>query len=283
MAGTLTEINGEHAGRMHVLETADIRIGRASDNDVVVMNALASRHHARIFWDGRAHLVEDLGTRNGTLVDRQRVSGPRPLADGDQIDVPGVSLVFRSSDRTMTMVATVARRRDTLTFLFADLRDYTTFIEHHGDVRGAELIGQYRGLMNGEIAKAEGAVVKTEGDGYFVVFESARGAVECAVAVLREAARRNEGRPEAPLRIGIGIHAGEPEEEDGQYVGSAVNIAARLAQTAAAGELQVSEVVRGIVRTSGIAPMREKPGVTLKGVDEPPRVFVVEWSATSQT
>ncbi len=58
-------------------------------------------------------------------------------------------------------------------------------------------------------------------------------------------------------------------------MGSAVNIAARLAQQAAAGELLVSEVVRQLLRTSGAPPMREREGLVLKGVEDPPRVYAV--------
>lgn len=68
----------------------------------------------------------------------------------------------------------------TLTFLFADLRDYTAFVERHGDVAATTLIADYRRLVRGEVAKAKGAEVKTEGDSFYVVFEAASDAVRCA-------------------------------------------------------------------------------------------------------
>ncbi len=164
---------------------------------------------------------------------------------------------------------------DTLSFLFADLRDYTAFVEAHGDAAAAALIADYRRLVRAEVARAGGGEIKTEGDSFYVVFPSARQALQAGIGILQEAERRSRERPERPLPIGVGIHAGEPVPHEGQYVGSAVNIAARLAQQAGAGELLVSEVVRGLLRTSGAPAMRGREGVVLKGIAEALRVYAV--------
>ncbi len=167
----------------------------------------------------------------------------------------------------------------TLSFLFADLRDYTAFVEAHGDAAAAALIADYRRLVRAEVARAGGGEIKTEGDSFYVVFPSARQALQAGIGILREAERQRRERPDRPLRIGVGIHAGEPVPHEGQYVGSAVNIAARLAQQAAAGELLVSEIVRGLLRTSGTPPMGEREGLVLKGIADAPRVYAVSVEA----
>lgn len=64
----------------------------------------------------------------------------------------------------------------TRTFLFSDLRDYTRFVQQHGDAAAATLIGDYRRLVRAEVARLEGAEVKTEGDSFYVVFSSAQAA-----------------------------------------------------------------------------------------------------------
>ncbi len=89
----------------------------------------------------------------------------------------------------------------------------------------------------------------------------------------------NASSPDRPLHVGIGLHAGEPETLSEGYVGSAVNLAARLGQRAEGGQILVSELVRGLVRTSGLAAMREVTGVALKGIDDPPRVYEVLWQS----
>jgi len=167
----------------------------------------------------------------------------------------------------------------TRTFLFSDLRDYTRFVEKHGDEAARTLIADYRRIVRAEIAKHEGAEIKTEGDSFYVVFTNARAAVACASAILREADRYSRERPERPMRIGAGIHAGEPVPHEGQYVGSAVIVAARLAQQAEAGELLVTDVVRALLPKTEAPRMSERTGLVLKGIGDPPRVFNVTWRA----
>jgi class 3 adenylate cyclase/tetratricopeptide (TPR) repeat protein len=163
--------------------------------------------------------------------------------------------------------------------LFSDLRDYTGFVEKHGDAAAAVLIADYRRIVRAELARHEGGEVKTEGDSFYVVFNTTGSAVTCAAAVLREADRYSRDHPDRQMRIGVGIHAGEPVPHEGQYVGSAVILAARLAQSSQAGELLVTEVVRQLLPRSLTLPMAERTGLTLKGLDAPPRIFAVDWRA----
>jgi len=104
----------------------------------------------------------------------------------------------------------------TRTFLFADLRDYTTFVEKHGDAAAKGLIGDYRRIVRAEIAKHEGAEVKTEGDSFYVVFPGVGAAVSAGLALLREADRYSRTRPDRPLRVGVGIHVGEPQPHEAE-------------------------------------------------------------------
>ncbi len=165
----------------------------------------------------------------------------------------------------------------TRTFLFADLRGYTDFVERHGDAAAASLIGEYRVLVRERISRSAGAEIKTEGDSFYVVFPGARQALDCALGILRDADAHNGRKPGRPMHVGIGIHAGEPVEHEGQFVGSAVNLAARLAQNAGPGEVLLSDVVRGLLRTSGIPPTQERE-IRAKGVAGPVRAFAVAWA-----
>jgi class 3 adenylate cyclase/tetratricopeptide (TPR) repeat protein len=162
-------------------------------------------------------------------------------------------------------------------FLFSDLRDYTSYVEAKGDAAAARLLREYRTLVRREVARHDGAEVKTEGDSFYVVFQSASSALECAVSILRAAEAQNERDPSMPLRIGVGLHAGETVEYDDQFVGSAVNIASRLAGKAQAMELIISDTLRGLVRTSQQLSMTDRGPLELKGVAEPIRAWSVEW------
>src|SRR5262245_41180938 len=122
-------------------------------------------------------------------------------------------------------------------FFFSDLRGYTEFVEEHGAAAAAELLARYRTLMRSAIQRYGGAEIKTEGDSFYVVFGSVTTAVRCGLAVTA-AARDAASEPGSwPIRVAIGTHAGETVETEEGYVGSPVNIAARICSKAGAGEV----------------------------------------------
>ncbi len=161
-------------------------------------------------------------------------------------------------------------------FLFADLRGYTEFVERAGDSRAADLLERYRALVRGVVARRGGAEIKTEGDSFYIVFSSASGAVRAGLDLAAAAAR--DQHPD-PIRVGVGIHAGEAAEGSEGYVGSAVNIAARVCAQAAAGEVLVTETVRWLTRTSGDLAFVARGRRTLKGVSEPVVLYQVRHSS----
>lgn len=72
-----------------------IEIGRWEDNDVVIDDRWVSRYHAQVRREGNEYVVQDLGSKNGTLVNGRRIAAPKVLADGDEIQVtPMVKLTF---------------------------------------------------------------------------------------------------------------------------------------------------------------------------------------------
>ena len=184
----------------------------------------------------------------------------------------------RAASRTTTPRA---ERTVTRAFLFSDLRGYTDFVESRGDATAAALLREYRGLVRAAIGRQGGVEVKTEGDSFYVVFESALAALECAVAIHRGAQAHNAAKPDAPIRIGMSLHVGETVPYDDQFVGGAVNVAARLAAKAKAGELVVSDTFRGLVRTGQRYAMEDLGPQRLKGVAERLRAWKVEWRTTA--
>lgn len=161
----------------------------------------------------------------------------------------------------------IRRSLHTVTFMFADLRGFTSLTERLGDDASARLVEEYRALVRAELRRFGGEELKTEGDSLLAEFTRAQEAVRCGLAVLERARQRNLGSA-TPMDIGIGVHSGEPVILAEDYIGSAVNIAARLGQAAGAGELLVSDVVRGLTRTGGIPPMVEREDLALKGVTD---------------
>jgi hypothetical protein len=69
------------------LDADETTIGRWPENDIVIADRWVSRHHTRITRQGLRYVVEDLGSKNGTFVNGQRLTGPHELEDGDRIQV----------------------------------------------------------------------------------------------------------------------------------------------------------------------------------------------------
>jgi class 3 adenylate cyclase len=161
-------------------------------------------------------------------------------------------------------------------FLFADLREYSRFVEKHGDHAAAELLTSYRALVRQAVAQHAGAEIRTEGDSFYVVFGSASSAVRCGLAILEAAEQANQAAGGQPIAVGVGVHAGETAETDEGFVGSAVNIAARICAQAKAGELLVSDTVRSLTRT--MLPFRFTlvGARKLKGIAEPIALYRVQ-------
>ena len=77
------------------LTEGDNIVGRGADASVWIDAPGVSRHHARIVVQRGEATLEDLGSKNGTYVGRDRVTTPRRLADGDQVRLGSVVITFR--------------------------------------------------------------------------------------------------------------------------------------------------------------------------------------------
>lgn len=86
---------GPLAGTTIDLSDSQITIGRADDATLVLSDDYASTHHARLFPQDGQWLVEDLGSTNGTYLDRQKVTRPIPVPVGVPIRIGKTVLELR--------------------------------------------------------------------------------------------------------------------------------------------------------------------------------------------
>lgn len=93
----LTIAQGVEPGKRFDLDTDEAVIGRSSDCHVALDVAAVSRRHASVVRAGGRFFVEDLGSRNGTLVNGQKIVGRTPLRDGDRILVCDQELAFHQN------------------------------------------------------------------------------------------------------------------------------------------------------------------------------------------
>jgi predicted ATPase/class 3 adenylate cyclase len=135
----------------------------------------------------------------------------------------------------------------TVTMMFSDIEGSTTLLHRLGE-QYAEALFSQRALIRAAIVANDGLEMGTEGDSFFVVFQSAIEAVRCCVAAQRSLSMHDWPEGDS-VRVRMGLHSGEPVgyEEQHQYVGVDVHRAARIAATAHGGQVVLSEATRQLV------------------------------------
>ena len=169
----------------------------------------------------------------------------------------------------------------TVTILFSDIEGSTEMTERLGDQSWLELLRAHNSIVRKRVAAHEGFEVKSQGDGFMLAFQSARRALECAADIQRAFAKRNESAEE-PIRVRIGLHAGEAIKEadpDGQadFYGKNVILAARIAAQAQGGEILVSSLLKELTESGGDIEFGQGRDVELKGLSGKHQVFDVVW------
>jgi ABC-type transport system substrate-binding protein/class 3 adenylate cyclase len=163
---------------------------------------------------------------------------------------------------------------DIRTFLIADVRGYTRFTQEHGDEAGARLAATFAEVVADVVEASGGRVVELRGDEALVVFGSAREALRTAAELQRRFVELTREDSSLPLRVGIGLDAGEAVAVGEGFRGGALNLAARLCSIAAPGEVLVSDGVVHLARKVEEIEYVDRGRISVKGIREP--VHVVE-------
>jgi class 3 adenylate cyclase len=164
------------------------------------------------------------------------------------------------------------------TILFTDIADSTALTQKLGDEGAMELVRSHDDAVRTALRANGGREVKHTGDGIMAAFHSTASAVRCAAAIQVEIARLAGKGSAHPLRVRIGLAAGEPLEQHGDLFGTAVQLAARLCARAEPGGILVSNVVVELCAGKGFR-FEDGGEVELKGFDRPARVHSVDWSS----
>jgi adenylate cyclase len=114
------------------------------------------------------------------------------------------------------------------------------------------------------------------GDGIEASFLSAATAIECAIAIQRAFAKHNQGHPNRPIRVRIGLNAGEPILTEGRLFGTAVHTTFRICTYAQPGQILVSEVIYQLAAGRGVAFVN-RGRIALKGLPGRVRLYEVRW------
>jgi class 3 adenylate cyclase len=163
------------------------------------------------------------------------------------------------------------------TILFTDIEGSTGLTQQLGDARAMAVLRTHDEIVREALKRYGGSEVKHTGDGMMVAFSSVLAALNSAVRIqnrLTEAAARLD----VPLRVRIGLAAGEPVTERDDLFGAAVQLAARLCDRAEPGTILASGAVRDLAVGKGFV-FHKRGRLRLKGFDEPVAVFELEWAA----
>jgi class 3 adenylate cyclase len=163
------------------------------------------------------------------------------------------------------------------TVLFTDVEGSTALTERLGDAKARDVLRNHERIVREALRAHGGAEVKAMGDGFMASFSSATRALECAIAMQRAFAAHADEHPETPIRVRIGLNAGEPIAEDEDLFGTAVILAARIAAQAKGKEILVANVVRELAAGKGFL-FADRGEVALRGFEGPVRLYEVRWS-----
>jgi class 3 adenylate cyclase/pimeloyl-ACP methyl ester carboxylesterase len=154
------------------------------------------------------------------------------------------------------------------TVVFTDIVESTALTAATGDDRWCNTLDSHDKIAWDTAERHHGTIVKSTGDGLLARFDSPLQAVEFASDLRRELAS-------VELRIRCGVHTGEIElRESGDITGMAVNLAARVEQTAEDGMIFVSSTVRDML-LGGDTRFEDRGEHSLKGFDDQWRLFAL--------
>jgi class 3 adenylate cyclase len=161
------------------------------------------------------------------------------------------------------------------TVLFTDVEGSTALTQRLGDAKARAVLREHERIVREALTSHGGAEVKTMGDGFMASFSSATPALECAIAMQRAFAEHN-GTADEPIKVRIGLNAGEPIAEEEDLFGTAVIMAARIAAQANGGEILTANVLRELTAGKDFL-FADRGEATLRGFDDPVRLYEVRW------
>jgi class 3 adenylate cyclase len=154
-------------------------------------------------------------------------------------------------------------------FLICDLSGYTALTEAHGSISAAQIVKRYIEIVR-ECLYKDAQIVETVGDEVLIVGNDGAKIIQTALALRRKV----EEEPNFPS-VHVGIHAGSVLQQEGQYFGSAINIASRVAAHARADQILCTNSVIEVLRKMTTVKYRALGKVFFKNVIDPIALFEI--------
>lgn len=175
------------------------------------------------------------------------VEGAARLREGGVSGLLTASIedLVRWSTEDRRAIARVTGADGTVTILFSDIENSTALNEQLGDKGWVALLSAHDELVERAVSDHGGVVVKTQGDGFMVVFGDCENAVRAAIQIQRLIGSNAHRRlRRSPIKVREGLHVGAVVHKDGDFFGTNVAMAARIAAHAVGGQILVSNDVQ---------------------------------------
>jgi adenylate cyclase len=219
-------------------------IGRSPKNAILLDSPKVSRRHAIINeQNGGEFWLIDLGSSNGTFLNKRRIHQPLQLHDYDEIVIGDSIFIFRQTEeltddvRAMFIEGTLRNIENVPCWLLvADIEDFTPLSRSLTSDKLAELIGGWVATCKEIIEVHSGMIDKYLGDGLFAYWredENTAKNVTAALDRLKQAQARQEPRFRLALHFGLVAIGGVPSMGQESLMGKDVNFAFRMEKLAA--------------------------------------------------
>ena len=227
------------------------------------------------------------------------IVAPPPLEDAPRPASPDAYTPRHLAERILTSRAALTGERKPVTVLFCDLVGSTALAERLGADTMHDLLNRFFELALAEVHRYEGTVNQFLGDGFMALFgaplaheDDARRAAVAAFKIRRALKDRSSYAglgPGAELAVRMGLNTGlvvvgsigDNLRMDYTAVGDTTNVAARLQQAAAPGEILISEATARLVR--GELRLLPAGALTVKGKSDPVTAYKVVGVAPRQS
>jgi class 3 adenylate cyclase/tetratricopeptide (TPR) repeat protein len=167
-----------------------------------------------------------------------------------------------------------------LTIMMTDIVGSAALRRDRGDWDADDILGLQATIVRDQVTTFGGRVRKSLGGGFLISFPSTVGAVSAAAAIQRALYEYNIANPQRAVEIRVGIHVGQVAERDGDLLGQAVHVAARVMAEAASGQILTSDEVRKHAEPEVDCSFIDSGLFWLRGFPERWRLYEVSWSDT---
>jgi adenylate cyclase len=280
-------------------------LGRHEANDIQIKDDSSSRRHAQIDITPRGTIITDLGSRNGTFVNKRRVINPTRLHNGDEIVIGHTTIKFTDPDLYGTVSESnddyktlIVHQRKLISILVVDIKGYTPLTQRTDETVLAQLISTWSSYCGDQVQFYGGWTHKFIGDAMMAVWvhdtppvaKDIRKILFCLARICAfTSGLHHQFGVKSEIKIGAGINTGygmvgnngSSTNPDFTPIGDAVNAAFRF--EGATRKLD-AELVLGNTTYNYLSPEVDfqKYSLELKGYDDLKQVFGCTFAQLNQ-